>query len=181
MRFCRVKTSSSNLAYLTKKGRELIATTTTPTAEETCINLKICISYKAQEDHKILVIKYQNPSFLIFLHHAFHMSMVQPSIYINGGIYYITNAEYQVTLLLSAFLIYHYLELSQHIWGTFINAQHLIVSQTFPYPNSFKIIRTFLKIITVPIITWLLPSLTWLQPKISSQFRVTDLMVKVTS
>ena len=115
MRFCRVKTSFFNLAYLTKKGKELIVTIATPTAEETCINPEICIWHKMQKVHKILVITYQNPSLLIFLHHAIHMSMVQPSMYINGGIHYVTNAEYQVILLLSALLIHNYLKLSQYI------------------------------------------------------------------
>ena len=140
--FCHIKTSSSNLAYLTEKGRELIATTATPTAEETCINPETCIRHKTQKIHKILVMTYQNPSLLIILH-AIYMSMVQPSMYINGEIHYVTNAEYQVTLLPSAFLIYHSLELSQQIWGTFINAQHLIVSRTFLYPDRFKIVKTF--------------------------------------
>ena len=115
MKFYRIKTSFSNLAYLTKKGRELIAITATLTAEKTCINPETCTHYKTQEIHKIQVITYPNPSILILLYHAIDMSMVQPSIYINGKIHCITNVECQVTLFPSAFLIHHYLELSQHI------------------------------------------------------------------
>ena len=115
MKLCRIKTSSSNLAYLTKRRKELIATTATLTVEKTCISLETLIWHKMQKVHKILFITHQNPSFLIFLYHAIYMSMVQLSIYINEGIHYVINAKYQVTLLPNAFLIYHYLELNQHI------------------------------------------------------------------
>ena len=115
MRLCHVKTSSSNLAYLTKKRRELIATTATLTLEETRISPETFIWHKMQEVHKILIITRLNLSLLILLHHAIHMSIAQLSMYINEKIYYVTNAEYQVTLLPNVFLIHHYLELSQYI------------------------------------------------------------------
>ena len=49
------------------------------------------------------------------------MLMLQPSIYINEGIYCITDTKYQFKFFMIAFLIPHYLELSQHIWGIIIN------------------------------------------------------------
>ena len=115
MTLYHIKTSSSNLVYLTRKGRKLIATTATTTIEETNISSETFIWHKMQEILKILVFIHQNPSFSILLHYATNMSMVQPSMYVNEKIHYVTNVKYQVTLLLSAFLIHHFLELSQHI------------------------------------------------------------------
>ena len=94
MRLCHVKTSSSNLAYLINKRRELIATTATLTVKETRISSETLICHKMQKAHKIHVITHQNPSLLILLHHAIYILMVQLSMYINKGINYVTNAEY---------------------------------------------------------------------------------------